>query len=115
VARAWSVARRAALVAPLLAAVAAGCSGSSSSDQSEGATQASCQAAVDAAASPNTSEPGSVRAGRIIVACPSRRVIDGILRSRVGPEDVAQEESLLTAVCEQMRPAPQVCADFTHD
>ncbi|MGF7233942.1 MAG: hypothetical protein ACQSGP_03135 [Frankia sp.] len=73
---------------------------------------ASCQAAVDAAASPNNSEPGSVRAGRIIVACPSRRVIDGILRSRFGPEDVAEEENLLTEVCEQIHPAPRVCADF---
>lgn len=73
---------------------------------------ASCQTAVDAAADPKNTEPGTVRAARIILACPSRRVIDEVLRSRVGPEDVAQEEVLLTEVCEQMYPAPPVCADF---
>lgn len=74
---------------------------------------AACRAAVTAAASPSNTSPGTVRAVRILEACPDRGTIDAELRRVAGPEDVTQEDQQLPLACRAVHPVPASCAGFT--
>jgi hypothetical protein len=93
----------------LLTVSAAGIAGCGSSGSAQAAR---CGRAVARAASSSSKQPASVRYALILQACTTKAMLDSAVQRWVGQGQLSATVGQISIVCDEIKPAPKVCAQL---
>jgi hypothetical protein len=97
-----------------LALLTAGTAGIAGCGSNGSAQAARCGRAVARAASPGNKQPASVRYALILQACTTKAMLDSAVQRWVGQSQLSITVGQISIVCDDIKPAPKVCAQLGH-
>jgi len=97
-----------------LALLTAGTAGIAGCGSSGSAQAARCGRAVARAASSGNKQPATVRYVLILQACTTRAMLDSAVQRWVGKGQLSTTVGQISVVCNEIKPAPKVCAQLGH-